>query len=389
MDAFEVKGNLTASRLWKLVGYMGVVGAFGILAYYMVIGGWVINYIVNVILGVFHLSELNLGSLVTKDLTERFYAQHIENSPLENTLYTFIFVAVNWVILRRGLIEGIEKSIRFLMPALFICLFIMVVRNLFLEGAPRAISFYLEPDFSAISPTLFLYVLGQVFFALSIGFGVMITLSSHLSKNENLPKTATITGVINTLIAIFCGFMIFPTLFSAGLEPDAGPSLVFKTLPIAFSSMGFGSAFAVIFFSLLIVAALTTSITIYQVLISVFQEKFGLSKNMSVNLTLGGIFFLGNIPSILSYGPWSDITFYGRNIFDSFDFISGNIFFVLTALLSCIFVGWILKKDAIRELDSGYSQGPSRLGKIWFFYIRYIIPVIIVAIFIGGFFISV
>lgn len=159
------------------------------------------------------------------------------------------------------------------MPLLFLFLIAMVVRNVTLPGAMEGVAFYLKPDFSKITAELFVFVLGQVFFALSLGFGVMITLSSYLDKNENLVQTAVITAITNTIIAILAGFMIFPSLFSFGVAPDSGPTLVFQSLPIVFSHMWAGSVFAVIFFSLLLIAALTTSLTIYEVLITTIQEK--------------------------------------------------------------------------------------------------------------------
>lgn len=385
VDAFGGKvGGKEIPKIWKILGYMGMLGSFGIMAYYMVIGGWVISYITNIFGGMFGVAGgLDLSSPITDKVTSSFYEQSIENSPLQIGFYTLIFVAINWFILRKGIIDGIEKSVKYLMPLLFLCLIGMVVRNLTLDGAMEGVKFYLTPDFSAISPSLFLYVLGQVFFALSLGFGVMITLSSHLSKEENLLKTATITSIVNTLIAVLAGFMIFPSLFSAGLQPDSGPSLVFKTLPIAFSQMHFGNLYAIVFFTLLIIAALTTSLTIYQVIISVLQEKFNLSRRAAINITLLTIFVLGNIPSVLTYGPWSDIRIFGRNIFDAFDFISGNIFFILTALGSTIFVGWVLKSDALKEFNNG-SENPSKISVFWLWYVRFIIPVVIIAIFISG-----
>lgn len=390
VDAFgSIAQKKPINGFWKTLGYMGMIGSFGIMAYYMVLGGWVIAYIVGIFSPIIGMDTgLDLSVPVTKEVTSAFYSKSIEHSPLMIGIFTFVFVAINWVILRKGIIDGIERAVKFLMPLLFLCLIGMVIRNLTLDGAMEGVKFYLIPDFSKITPELFLYVLGQVFFALSLGFGVMITLSSHLDKQENLVKTAVITGVINTLIAVMAGFMIFPSLFSVGLEPDSGPSLVFKTLPIAFSQMHFGSFFAIVFFTLLIIAALTTSLTIYQVIISVLQEKFGIQKNKAINITLLLVFILGNLPCILTYGPWEDIRIFGRNIFDTFDFMSGNIFFVLTALGSSLFVGWVLKKDAIKELDNG-SQDSSRLAILWLWYVRYIIPFVITAVFISGFVISI
>ncbi|WP_297883037.1 sodium-dependent transporter [uncultured Campylobacter sp.] len=383
VDAFAApkKDGSRIKPAWKIVGIMGVIGAFGILAYYMVLGGWVLTYIVNIVSGNFDLS----ARITDPAFTQKFYADHIENSPLGVGAYTLVFIAINWYILKNGIIEGIEKFVKFLMPALFLCFIAVILTNLTLEGAKEGVKFYLGVDFAKITPKLLIDVLGQVFFALSLGFGVMITLSSFLNKDEKLMQTATITAVVNTLIAVLAGFMIFPSLFSAGLEPSSGSSLVFKSLPIAFSHMPFGNAVAVVFLSILLIAALTTSITIYQVIINFVEERFGFSTLKAVNLTLGGVFVLGNLPCILSSSVLADVKILGRSVFDAFDFVSANVFFVLTALLCCIYVGWVLKKDAIYELTNEGDLG-ARLAGVWFLYVKFILPLIIAVIFGYGIF---
>ena len=383
VDAFAApkKDGSRIKPAWKIVGIMGVIGAFGILAYYMVLGGWVLTYIVNIVSGNFDLS----ARITDPAFTQKFYAEHIENSPLGVGAYTLVFIAINWYILKNGIIEGIEKFVKFLMPALFLCFIAVILTNLTLEGAKEGVKFYLGVDFAKITPKLLIDVLGQVFFALSLGFGVMITLSSFLNKDEKLMQTATITAVVNTLIAVLAGFMIFPSLFSAGLEPSSGSSLVFKSLPIAFSHMPFGNAVAVVFLSILLIAALTTSITIYQVIINFVEERFGFSTLKAVNLTLGGVFVLGNLPCILSSSVLADVKILGRSVFDAFDFVSANVFFVLTALLCCIYVGWVLKKDAIYELTNEGDLG-ARLAGVWFLYVKFILPLIIAVIFGYGIF---
>ena len=383
VDAFTApkKDGSHIKPAWKIAGIMGVIGAFGILAYYMVLGGWVLTYIVNIVSGNFDLS----ARITDPAFTQKFYADHIENSPLGVGAYTLVFIAINWYILKNGIIEGIEKFVKFLMPALFLCFIAVILTNLTLEGAKEGVKFYLGIDFAKITPKLLIDVLGQVFFALSLGFGVMITLSSFLNKDEKLMQTATITAVVNTLIAVLAGFMIFPSLFSAGLEPSSGSSLVFKSLPIAFSHMPFGNAVAVVFLSILLIAALTTSITIYQVIINFVEERFGFSTLKAVNLTLGGVFVLGNLPCILSSSVLADVKILGRSVFDAFDFVSANVFFVLTALLCCIYVGWVLKKDAIYELTNEGDLG-ARLAGVWFLYVKFILPLIIAVIFGYGIF---
>ena len=383
VDAFTApkKDGSRIKPAWKIVGIMGVIGAFGILAYYMVLGGWVLTYIVNIVSGNFDLS----ARITDPAFTQKFYADHIENSPLGVGAYTLVFIAINWYILKNGIIEGIEKFVKFLMPALFLCFIAVILTNLTLEGAKEGVKFYLGVDFAKITPKLLIDVLGQVFFALSLGFGVMITLSSFLKKDEKLMQTATITAVVNTLIAVLAGFMIFPSLFSAGLEPSSGSSLVFKSLPIAFSHMPFGNAVAVVFLSILLIAALTTSITIYQVIINFVEERFSFSTLKAVNLTLGGVFVLGNLPCILSSSVLADVKILGRSVFDAFDFVSANVFFVLTALLCCIYVGWVLKKDAIYELTNEGDLS-ARLAGVWFLYVKFILPLIIAVIFGYGIF---
>ena len=364
------------SKYWKILGYMGLLGSFGIMAYYMVLGGWVISYIISLISG-----TLDISTPITKDVAKDFYELHIGNSPYEIILYTFLFVVVNYIILAKGIIGGIERSVKYLMPLLFIFLIGMVIRNVTLPGAMEGITFYLKPDFSKITPQLFIFVLGQVFFALSLGFGVLITLSSYLNKEEDLIQTAVITGFTNTIIAVLACFMIFPSLFTFGIEPNAGPTLVFQSLPIVFSHLWAGKFFAIIFFGLLLIAALTTSITIYEVIITALQEKLRMRRGKAIVLTLGGIFILGNIPAILGDNVWKDVTIFGKSIFDFYDYVSGNILFMLTALGCAIFVGFVLKDDAKKELS---PTPDSTFTKIWFNYVKFVVPVIILVIFISN-----
>ncbi|HHE3587283.1 TPA: sodium-dependent transporter [Pasteurella multocida] len=377
IDAFGDKlEKRNISKYWKIVGYMGLLGAFGIMAYYMVLGGWVISYIIHLVTG-----SLDISSPITKEVTKNFYDLHISNSPLEISLYTLLFVALNYFILAKGIIGGIERAVKYLMPLLFLFLIGMVIRNVTLPGAMEGISFYLKPDFTKITPQLFVFVLGQVFFALSLGFGVLITLSSYLNKEENLIQTAVITGFTNTIIAVLAGFMIFPSLFTFGIAPNSGPTLVFQSLPIVFSHLWLGKIFAIIFFSLLLIAALTTSLTIYEVIITALQEKLKMRRSKAIVFTLGGIFLLGNIPSILGDNLLKDVTIFGKSLFDTFDFVSGNILFMLTALGCAVFVGFVLKDDAKKELS---PHPDSTFTTIWFNYVKYVVPLIILVIFVSN-----
>lgn len=382
LDAFGgVANNKKISKFWKLAGYMGLVGAFGIMAYYMVIGGWVLEYIYSIISGKLDLSS----GVISKDLAIDFYEKNIVNNPIFITIFTAIFVLINFFILKFGAVKGTENAAKILMPILFLLMVVMVLRNITLDGAMQGIKFYLMPDFSKITLKLFVDVLGQVFFALSLGFGVMITMSSYLKKDTDLIKTSVATGILNTLIAVVAGFMIFPSLFSFGLSPESGPSLVFKSLPIVFSHMIFSNFFAVAFFSLLMIAALTTSLPIYEVLITSMCEKLKISRNSSISLILGGIFLFGNLPSLMATNILSNIIIFGKNIFDAFDTISATIFFILTSLLCAIFVGWVLKDEAKKEVLIG-TKFSLRIINIWYFYVKFIIPILILIVFFSSFY---
>ena len=373
VDAFALAGRApgySPSPLWKLFGYTGLLGAFGILAYYMVIGGWVISYIWHIFLGAAGVAGgLDLSSPITKELTESFYSDTIEHSPFAITCYTLVFVLINWVILRKGVIQGIERSVKYLMPLLLLCLLIMVIRNLTLDDAAAGVSFYLTPDFSKITPRLFLDVLGQVFFALSLGFGVMITLSSHLNQKEDMVKTAVITGIINTLVAVMAGFMIFPSLFSANLAPDSGPSLVFKSLPIAFSEMFLGNFFAIVFFLLLVIAALTTSLTIYQAHQPGPRHQSDAWRHLPVR------------QSALHSCLWS----VARRTHSR----SQHFRCVRLCERQHLLCDHSTRRHHFRGLDyEKQRQGRNRqlryAAGLWFVWVRYVIPVVIIAIFAYG-----
>lgn len=381
VDAFGGSANgKKIHKSWKLLGWMGILGAFGIMAYYMVIGGWVLNYIAQIGFGM-----LDLSQVVDFKTTSAFYEQNIVSDPLAISFATLVFVLINYIILVQGAVKGIEKSAKYLMPLLFLLMLTMVAKNLTLDGVAEGVKFYLTPDFSKINMKLFIDVLGQVFFALSLGFGVMITLSSFVKKDEGLVKISLITGVLNTAIAVLAGFMIFPSLFTFGIEPNSGPSLVFKSLPIVFSNMWAGELFAVAFFTLLMIAALTTSLPIYEVIITTIQEKFKIRRKKAIFIVLGGIFLIGNLPSLMATNLLSDITIFGKNIFDAYDAISATIFFVLTSLGCAIFVGWVLGEEAKREILQG-SEKHKKVVEIWFWYVKFVIPFIILIVFVSSFY---
>lgn len=380
IDSFSNKEiNRPISKWWKGVGILALLGAFGILAYYMVLGGWVMSYIGGISFG-----EIDLSTPLSAEVAKNFFESSTHNA-WKMILYTFIFVAVNYYILVKGIIDGIEKVIRWVMPLFLLLVLALMIRSLFLPNAMEGVKFYIIPDFSKISSRVILLALGQVFFALSIGFGVMITLSSYLSKKENIVSISVSAGIINTLIPLAIGFIIFPALFSAGIEPASGPSLVFQVLPAVFSTIPLGAFFAVLFFLLLLLAALTTSLTIYEVAITTLIEKTKMKRAVATFLTLAVVFIFGNVPSILSSGVWQDVHIFGMSIFDAFDYISANILFITTSLLCAIFIGFVLRKElAIKEITNDGSCN-QKVAILLFYHIKYVIPALILIIFAFSF----
>ncbi len=376
IDAFKIDKK---SKWWQLVGIGAILGAFGILSYYVVLAGWVIGYI-----GFIGSGYLPIDIAYQMGNYASFFQGFIKMSYLP-LFFTIVFLLMNYFVLAFDITKGMEKFSSRLMPILFIIMIIMIARSLSLEGAWGGVKFYLMPDFSKITFKAVLAALGQTFFSLSIGFGVLITLASYLDRQTSIASSAMWVAILDTLVAVLAGLIIFPAIFAFGLDPAAGTALIFNVLPVVFSQMFMGQIFAILFFFILLIAALTSSITIFEVMITALIEKTKLSRKAATILSITGVFILGAVPSSLGYGVWQSVKILGMSIFDAFDYVSGNILFVLTALFSTVFIGYVLKEDAIKELlmDKQTKLVPF-WAKLWLYAIKYIIPLIIIVIFIKG-----
>ena len=360
---------------WAWVGGLGVLASFLILSFYSVVGGWVVSYIVKALTGSFNTADTAvLGGMF----------EGLISGTTEPIIYHAIFMIMTLAIVIGGISGGIEKYSKILMPALFVMMFVIMLRSVTLPGASEGIKFLLSPDFSKINGNVILAALGQVFFSLSLGMGCMITYGSYLSKDENIPQSSVIIPLIDTGVALLAGLAILPAVFSFGFDPAGGPGLVFITLPAVFSQMPLGSVFAVIFFLLVLFAALTSSISLLEASVSYVVDDWGWNRK-SATLILSGIIFLLGIPSSLSMGPWSDITlFRGLVIFDAVDFIASNVLLPLGGLLLCIFVGWVWGIDnAVKEATSNGKQ-PFVLATFWGFLVKYVAPIAILVVFVRG-----
>jgi NSS family neurotransmitter:Na+ symporter len=360
---------------WTGIGYMGVIAGFLILSFYGVVGGWTFAYVVKSITG----SVLAFPS--PKEAGE-FFGIFIGNTR-EVLFYHALFIGTCITIVLRGVHGGIEKTCDILMPTLVVILFLLMLRSLTLDGAMDGLAFYLSPDFSKINANVILVALGQAFFSLSLGMGCMITYGSYLSEKENLTSCTVYIVIFDTLIALLVGMVIFPAVFAMGLEPTEGPGLVFSVLPTVFASMPMGHGVAVIFFILLAIAAITSGISLLEVVVAYFIDQRGWQRKKAV-LIVGSAIFAFGIPSGLSFGVMADVKLLGMNFFDHVDNIASNYLLPLGGMLTAIFVGWVWgTKNAHEEIEKHENKFGFPWAQSWKFLILYITPVAVGIVFIA------
>lgn len=356
---------------WKGIGYLGMVTGIFILSYYGVLAGMIIGYFIKTVSGTFR------GN-VTSQLTEQTFNDFSSNSFLI-LLFFFIIIAMTTYIISKGVKGGIERYTKVLMPILFVLILFLSIRALTLPGAGEGIKFYLNPDFSKVNFTVIFRALGQAFFSLSLGMGTMITYGSYINKRDNLVSSAGWVSFADTLIAFLAGLIIFPTLFAIpGISPDSGPSLVFKVFPLIFGQLPGGQIFGMLFFLLLLVAAITSTISLLEVPVAFFVDERKWSRTKAAYL-MGLCALLLGVPSALS---WGGVKFFTRiEFWAKVDLIFGNISLAVGALLICLFVGWVWGvKKAIEEVKSGNRRFSIRL--IWVFSVKFLSPIAIIIILI-------
>ncbi len=356
---------------WKSIGYLGMVTGIAILSYYAVLAGMIAGYLVKMISGAFR-------GEVTSQMTEKTFVDFSAN-PFLVIFFFAIVLFITTYIISKGVKGGIERYTKVLMPILFVLILFLAVRALTLPGAGEGIKFYLSPDFSKLSFKIVFFALGQAFFSLSLGMGTMITYGSYINKKDNLVSSAGWVSFSDTLIALLAGLIIFPTLFAIpGISPDSGPSLVFKVFPLVFSKLSGGQIFGMLFFLLLLVAAITSTISLLEVPVAYFVDERKWSRSKAAVL-MGLCAAVLGIPSALSWGGVKFLTKFA--FWAKVDLIFGNISLAFGALLICLFVGWVWGvKKAIEEIKSGSSKFTIR--NIWMFSIKFISPIAILAILI-------
>lgn len=368
--------KLAPGSKWGIIGIMAIICCILIVSFYSVVGGWTLDYLVKAVMG-----EFSKGG----DGFDCLFAQTV-SSNYRPLVFMLLFVGTSAGVLLAGVKDGIEKYSKVLMPLLFLMVIVIAVRSVTLPGAGEGLDFLFKPDFSKVTAATILDALGQAFFSLSVGFGIIFTYASYVNRNENLIKMSAQTATADTLFAIIAGIAIMPAVFAFGIEPGQGPGLVFVTLPYVFAQLPMGSVLASIFFFVLYVAALTSAISLLEVAVAYVIEEFKISRKAGVLLVVGIVVFLGVFCS-LSQGVLGDVKILGNNIFDLFDKTTANILIPLGALLIVLFAGWRMKKDDFMdEITSGgkYRLNPFYL-KVVMFSVRYLAPVIIAVIMIRTF----
>lgn len=368
--AFKV---MAPGTKWSVIGYNGVAAAFLILGYYAVVSGWTLEYIVQAFSG-------SLEGKNATDFADEFTA--FSTGVFRPILWTVVFIALTHIIIISGVKEGIERASKVMMPVLFLILIALCVRSATLPGASEGLSFLFNPDFSKIDSSVVLSAMGQAFFSLSIGMGCLITYASYFGKQTNLQTTALQVTILDTLVAVLAGVMIFPAVFSFGIEPTTGPELVFITLPNVFEQLPFGNIWSFVFFVLLALAALTSTISLHEVSTAYVHEEYHISRKKAAVIVSIGVTILG-ILSSLSMGVLSSYTLFGLNFFNLLDFVTAKIMLPLGGMMICIFTAKRVDKLLLKEEVTNHGTIRFYFFNTYAFFVKYIAPIAIGLIFLN------
>ncbi len=366
--------KLAPKRPWFLIGIMGVVAAFMILSFYAAVAGWTLEYIYQSVTNSF----AGKTPVQLRDMFEDF-----RTGSWRPVIWFLVFMLFTAGIVISGVHKGIEKYTKILMPVLLVILIILSIRAVTLPGARAGLAFLFKPDFSKITAGTILEALGQAFFSLSIGMGTLITYGSYIQKKDNLSGIAISVSLADTFIAVLAGIAIFPAVFAFGIDPAAEEGLVFITLPTIFQQMAGGYFFSLLFFILLGVAALTSTISVLEVVVAYFSEELNISRKKATLIATLSISVLG-IFAAASWGWFSTFSIAGNNFFGILNFTSANILLPIGGLFIVLFVGWFMGRNKVRDEISNQGSLKARMVGVFLFLVRFIAPVAIAMVFLNG-----
>lgn len=360
---------------WWLVGVSGVLAAFLILAFYTEVAAWVFAYVVKSIAG---------GLMSTSPEVTSAAFSSLVSSPVQSLFWQWIVLAMIGFIIILGVSKGIEKVTKRLMPVLFVLLVIICIRSLTLPGAAEGVEFLLRPDFSLITPVAILTAMGLAFFKLSVGMGTMITYGSYFRENQNIPGTAIRVMLGDLGVSLLAGLAIFPAVFAFGFQPDAGPELLFITIPAVFASMPLGGVFMVLFFVLVAIAATGAMLSLLEVPVAFLQERTRLSRKWATILTVLLLVVIGSTAA-LSNNVLAHVKLFGLNLFDLYDFVSSNILLPVGGLFMALFVGWVWGLPKVKEAlsNSGVIKNDTMVN-VFFNVARFVTPVLVIVVLLNG-----
>lgn len=365
--------RLAPGKPWVGIGYLAIVTGFTILGFYSVIAGWTTRFLTEAVAN-------NFANQSASEITTSFNG--FVQSGWQPILYALGFCVLCAWIVGRGVERGIEKFNKILMPSLIVLLVLLALNSMRLDGFSAGMEFLFKPDFSKITSKTVLDALGQVFFTLSIGMGVMITYSSYVKRDENLPRSKAIVAVIDTSIAVVAGIAIFPAVFTFGIAPSEGPSLVFLTLPNVFAQLPAGYFIAIAFFAMLLIAAITSAISILEMMTAYAIEEFRISRRAAIVYISAGVFLLA-VLSALSQVKDLNISLFGLNIFDFLDTLSSNYLLTLGGLFTALFVGWAFDVKLLRKTFTSNGRYSVGFYRPFLFVIRFVVPVGVAMIFLS------
>lgn len=372
-NAATAYARMGGKRSWAALGFVGALTSLIILGFYSVIAGWCLQYLFASIMGNLNGDAAYVNAYFTK----------FSSNPVEPLLWTLVFIVLTHLVVVRGVRKGIEKMSNILMPTLFVLLLVIVVVSCCLPDAGKGISFLFKPDFSKVTKSVFLDGLGQAFFSLSLGTACLCTYASYFTRQTNLLKSSVQIVSIDTLVAILAGLMIFPAAFSVGVNPDSGPQLIFITLPNVFQqafSPVLGYIIGILFYALLALAALTSTISMHEIGTSLFFEELHISRSKGAVIETLIAVVIGMLCS-LSCGA-VDITVFGKSFLNFCDFLTSNILLPLGSFFTCILVGWIAPRKIVKDEFTNWGTVSQGFYGIWLFFIRFISPVCIAVVFL-------
>ena len=375
-NVFGAINKLAPKSPFLSIGVISVVASICIMAFYSVVGGWTLEYI---------FKSFSPDFLTSNSANLESQFKEASTSSLVPIATHLLFLGLSALIVVAGIKNGIEKYSKILMPALFFLVMLLAIRSMTLDGSSAGIKFLFYPDFSKITGATLIAALGQAFFSLSLGMGCIITYGSYVKKNENLFKVSLMTVAADTGFAILAGLAVMPAVFAFGISPGQGPSLVFITLPQIFAQLPFGNVIAIAFFFILFIAAITSSISLLEVIVAYFTEELKLTRKAAVLIAFSIIGVFGTLSS-LSNGVLADVKIFGKTFFDLFDYTSSNILLPVGGLLVVMFVGWRMKKaDVLDELTNGGSIAIKGFVLKWIiFTIKFLAPIAIALVLLSS-----